>query len=79
MTFGRRPQAVRPPGHRAPGPLVGYLNYADINKGRRPGMIPTEWTRDPYLVCVLLSIGQHQHRLRKSPQETDHTKSRVYW
>ncbi|KAL4923026.1 uncharacterized protein BDV17DRAFT_25674 [Aspergillus undulatus] len=68
-TFCRRPHATQPE-HRASDPLIGYLNYSDINQCRRT--TPNDWAHDPYLV-VLLSVAQLQQRLLNPLKQTDYT------
>lgn len=75
-------------------PLVGYIDYLQIDSSRRKRLTPhphpdkkrtndvcqrisdikvaratpQEWTEDPYLLCILISIAQFQEHTQEGSQ-----------
>lgn len=54
-----RSQALRPP--RRPGEGPNSVSQS-ISRGKLSKVTPKEWFRAPYLMCVLVSLEQHQAR-----------------
>ncbi|KND91088.1 hypothetical protein TOPH_04348 [Tolypocladium ophioglossoides CBS 100239] len=57
--------------------------YRELHRRQYPGkprfwerlseLTPKEWSEDPYLLCILLSIAQRQERSSRSRQSTTHS------
>ncbi|KAJ5797607.1 uncharacterized protein N7503_006903 [Penicillium pulvis] len=91
--FCRRMQTAQSPSQDF-RPLVGYIDYMQINSSRRKRLTPhphpdkdrtndvcqrisdirvaratpQEWTEDPYLLCILISIAQFQKITKEGSQ-----------
>lgn len=98
MMFCRRMQTAQSPSQDVQ-PLVGYMDYLQIDSSRRKRLMPhphpekerkndvcqrisdikvaratpQEWTEDPYLLCVLISIAQFQERTQEDSQLASRT------
>ncbi|KAF4513143.1 hypothetical protein G6O67_000452 [Ophiocordyceps sinensis] len=64
---GARRQLLRPP--RRPGGDPNVVGQS-ISRRKLSKVTPKEWFRDPYLVCVLLSLAQRQARAPTWPTQT---------
>lgn len=53
-------------------PPIGYHNEAGwtLSRKKLSKATPDDWSRDPYLVCLLLSLAQSQARSLASPPKT---------
>ncbi|KAJ5998595.1 hypothetical protein N7451_006405 [Penicillium sp. IBT 35674x] len=93
IMFCRRMQTAQSPSQNF-RPLVGYMDYLQIDSSRRKRLMPhphpdndrtndvcqrisdirvaratpLEWTEDPYLLCVLISMAQFQERTLEGSQ-----------
>lgn len=62
-----------------PGPR-GAINHigASLSRKRLAQIVPQEWTKDPYFVCVLLALAQLQERKAKPSKPTAYIVSIFY-